>query len=276
MNTADRKQSSIKQASIDELYGLKPSALWKAFTQQNFAFWMACAYLFFEYVRPQSIWSVFEHYPYWGRTFILLALIGWFLDKNREFVWTRITTGVFALLLLIIISSNLAYWPDISRRHFMDYFNWVVIFFVLTQTTTTRTRFYILLLIFLLASFKLSFYGARTWASMGFTFSDWGIRGPRGYFENPGEFAIQMVVFAPIALYFCFFLAPYLKRWQLYLLYMMPFTAAIATLGTNTRGGQIALAAQVVALILTMKHRFKALVIVVILAAIGFQLLPEG
>jgi putative inorganic carbon (hco3(-)) transporter len=258
-----------------DLYALRPRAIWRAFARDNFAFWMASGYLFFEYVRPQAIWPVVDAFPYWGRTLILLAFLGWLLDPKRQFVWTWITTGVFAYLGLVLLSSQFALWPQVSREHYMNIFNWVVIFFVLTQVTTTRARFYILLLIFFLASFKLSLYGARTWAMMGFRFSDWGLRGPQGFFANPGELAIQMVVFAPMALFFVFGVAPYLKRWQVYALYLMPLTAAMTTIATNTRGGQLALAVQVLALILLMKQRVKALVLVAVVGTIGLLLLPE-
>lgn len=259
---------------IADLYALKPRALWLAFATDNFAFWMSCAYLFFEYVRPQSIWPIFAVYPYWGRTFIFLAFVGWILDPKRQWVWTKITTGIFVFLILIILSSFNAYWPDESWKHFMTYFNWVVVFFVLTQTVTTRQRFFILLLVFFLASFKLSLYGARTWAMMGFGFSDWGLRGPEGFFENPGELGLQMVLFAPLAYFFVIAIQPYLKNWQKYLLYLMPITATMTLLGTNTRGSQIALAAQLLLYIIISKHRFKLLSFITIVGIVIYQLLP--
>ena len=259
---------------ITDLYALKPRMLWQAFATDNFAFWMSCAYLFFEYVRPQAIWPIFDAYPYWGRTLILLAFLGWLLDPERQFVWTKITTGIFVFLIVIILSSFNAYWPGESWKNFMNYFNWVVVFFVLTQTVNTRQRFFILLLIFFLASFKLSQYGARTWVMMGFGFSDWGLRGPQGFFENPGELAIQMVVFAPMVLFFILGIKSCLKTWQVRFLYLIPVTAALTCLGTNTRGGQLALAVQVLLLIFATKHRFKALIMIAIIGAVGYQLLP--
>lgn len=264
------------QTAINDIYGLKPRALWRVFASSGFAFWMACAYLFFEYVRPQAIWSILELYPYWARTFLILGFLGWLMDPKKQFVWNWMTTGIFVFLGVIIAASFTAYWPAISREYWMDYFNWVVVFFVLTQTTTTRERFIILLLIFMIASFKLSFYGARTWTMMGFGFSDWGLRGPRGFFENPGELAIQMLVFAPLALFFIIGIRDHIrKRWQLWLLYLVPLTAAMTVMGTNTRGGQLALAVQIVLLILMTKHRFKALIGVAILAVAAWHLLPE-
>jgi O-antigen ligase len=266
--------STKNEVPVEDLYRLKFGAIWKAFTNDNFAFWMCCAYLFFEYVRPQGIWIFLQVYPYWARTFILLAFVGWVLNPKRQFVWNKYTTGIFVYLVLVILSSQFAYWPEISWERFIDYFNMAVVFFVLTQTVTTRHRFFILMLIFLIASFKLSFYGARTFAMRGFSFTSWGLAGPQGPFQNPGELAIQMIVFAPMSLFFVNGIKSFLKRWQVYVLYLMPITAAVTIIGTNTRGGQLALATQVVALILTTKHRIKTLVVIAIIGMASFQLLP--
>lgn len=259
---------------MTDLYRLKPGAVWRAFATDNFAFWMSCFYLFFEYVRPQAILPALNVYQSWAQTFVILAFVGWFLDLNKQFVWTKITSGVFALMLLITMSSFFAYWPAKSWENFMVSFNWVVIFLVLTQTVNTRQRFYIFLLIFLVASFKLSQHGAIVFAKRGFSFADWGLSGPRGFFQNPGELAIQMLVFAPMAFFFIQGIKQYLKRWQIRLLYLMPITAVLTIIGTNTRGGQLALAVQVLALITTTKHRFKMLLLIGIIGFIGFQLLP--
>lgn len=204
-----------------------------------------------------------------------MAFFGWLLDPHRQFVWTKITTGVFTFLIIIIVSSFTAYWPAISWSNFFIIFDWIVIFFILTQTVTTRQRFFILLLIFLIASFKLSFFGARTWAMRGFSFTRWGLMGPKGYFENSGELSIQMLVFAPIALFFTIGLKDHLKGWQIKLLYLMPITAAMTVLGASSRGSQLALALQVLSLVVMTKYRFRILISIVLIFLIGYQLLPS-
>lgn len=156
----------------------------------------------------------------------------------------------------------------------MTLFNWVVIFFVLTQTVTTRQRFYILLLVFFVASFKLSLSNAIIFAQRGFSFAGWGLRGPQGFFQNPGELAIQMVVFFGMAFFFVQAIRPNISRLKARLLYLMPITAVITAIGTNTRGGQLALAALLVAMIAMTKHRIKMLALVVVIAFAGLQLLP--
>ncbi len=157
----------------------------------------------------------------------------------------------------------------------MGFFNWVVVYFVLTQTITSRKQFITILIIFLLASLKLSQYGARTLALRGFAFADWGLAGPQGFFQNPGELAIQMLVFAPMALFFTIGIKTYLKRWQVWLLHSMPITAILTVLGTNTRGGQLALAVQVLALIAMTKHRIRTFILIGLIGVIGFALLPD-
>lgn len=259
---------------MQELYALRPRAIWTAFKTDGFAFWMSCAYLFFEYVRPQAIWPLLDVYPYWARTFVMLAFFGWLMDPKRVVVWTKISTGVLAFLAVIVLSSVFAYWPETSWYEFMSFFNWVVVFYVLSNTITTRQRLFIILGIFFLASFKLSQYGARTWAMRGFSFESWGLRGPQGYFENPGELAIQMVVFAPMFLYFLLALRPFLARWQVFVLFSLPVSAALTVLGTNTRGSQLALLAQIVAIVAVSRHRFKALIAIVLVGLAGYQLLP--
>ena len=260
---------------LSDLYALKPRALWRAFASDNFAFWMSCCYLFFEYVRPQAIWTFLDFYPYWARSFVILAFIGWLLDRNRRFVWTKITTLVLVFQVVIILSSLNAYWPEESWDEFMTLFNWVVVFFVLTQTVTTRQRFYILLLVFLVASFKLSLGNAIIFARRGFAFTHWGLTGPVGFFQNSGELAIQMVVFGAIAYYFILGIRPYLKQRFAYFLYLMPITAAITTLGTSSRGGQLALFSVLLGMVLVAKHRFKIMLLAIFLALFAFLLLPE-
>ncbi|WP_162458845.1 O-antigen ligase family protein [Desulfosarcina ovata] len=264
------------QTNIENLYSLKIRSVWEVFKHDSFAFKMACLYLFFEYVRPQTLVPYLDVYSSWAQSFIILAFIGWIFEgEDKKIHWSGITTNVFFYLFIVILSSYYAIWPEISWNKFNDYFSWVVIFFVLTQVVTTRERFYIILLIFLLSSFKLSFFGARTWAMRGFAFTKWGLMGPQGFFQNSGELSIQMVVFAPIALFFTIGIKDHLKKWKTKLLYLMPITAVMTVLGASSRGGQIALFSQIFMLIGISKHRLKILIATIAILMISYQLLPN-
>ncbi len=93
----------------------------------------------------------------------------------------------------------------------MDFFGWYVIYFLVINIVTTEARFLLFLAVFLLCSFKLSLFGAKTWTLRGFAFTKWGLQGPPGYFENSGEFAIQMLMFSPLAYELARFLKPHVS-----------------------------------------------------------------
>src|SRR5262245_21836362 len=59
--------SATPEASGDvlgPLVQLQPGAYWRVYRDESLAFKFACIYLMFEYVRPQSIWTVIDILPF--------------------------------------------------------------------------------------------------------------------------------------------------------------------------------------------------------------------
>lgn len=263
-----------QKSSMDDFYSLRTGALWRHFASEKFSFWMICGYLFIEYVRPQSIIPALDVLP-WARTFLLLAMAGWLLDKQRR--WVRDPANVWMTLFLtvILLSCLVAEFPEISWSHWFDFVGWYVIYFLLINIVNSEKRFFILLAIFLLASFKLSFFGARTWAMRGFSFTSWGLMGPPGHFQNSGELSIQMLMFSPIAYHVALFLRPWLSRTRYLLLMFFPVTGALTVMGAGSRGAQLGMVYQLYRSLLKGKLSIKALLLVGIVASVGYTLLPD-
>lgn len=264
----------INQFTDEDLFSLQPGKLWGYFKSESFAFWMICTYLFFEYVRPQSIIPELDILP-WTQLSVLGAFIGAILDKSVTWVSSAANKLIILFFSAILISSVGAYWPSISYSKLENIYTWIVIYFLIINIVNTRKRFFIFLLIFLIASFKISLSLALTWAKRGFSFTDWGLMGPPGFFQNSGELAIQMVVYWPVALAVTLFLKPFVSKWMYRLCLAMPVTAWSVILGSSSRGGQLALAAQ-----LTVKYskkifRPKVVIMVVVSAFLFWSLLPD-
>jgi len=155
---------------MEDFYSLKVKAIWSGFKKEHFSFWMICFYLFFEYVRPQSIVTAIDILP-WAQLFIILSGFGWLMDPNREWVRSPVNKWMISFLLVIFLSSYQAFWPQLSYPHLADFYTWLVIYFLIINIVTTEKRLFIFLLIFFLASYKLSLYGARTWTMRGFSFT---------------------------------------------------------------------------------------------------------
>ncbi|WP_434049289.1 O-antigen ligase family protein [Marinobacter salarius] len=99
--------------------------------------------------------------------------------------------------------------------------------------------------------------------------------GPKGFFQNSGELAIQMLVFWPIAWAFTHALKPYISRKLYLVLLLMPVTAIMVILGASSRGAQLALVCQ----LLVMNYRFvfrpRVLVSILISMVLIWNFLPE-
>ena len=262
-----------KQFTDEDLFSLKLKNLWGYFKSESFAFWMICAYLFLEYVRPQSIIPALDILP-WSQLSVLGAIVGAVFDKTVKWVGSAANKLLVLFLLTIIVSSISAYWPSISYKNLEHIYTWVIIYFLIISIINTRQRFFIFFLVFLVASFKISLSLAITWAKRGFSFTGWGLMGPPGFFQNSGELAIQMVVYWPVALAMTLFLKPYLSKWMYRLGLAMPVTAWAVILGSSSRGGQLALAAQFASKYARKIFRPKILIAIAASAWLFWTVLP--
>ncbi len=260
---------------MDALYSFNPLAFWRQFKKEPLAFKMACLYLILEYVRPQSIHPELNFVP-WDKIVIGLAALALPFDPNRHRVRDATNVWISLFGVVILAASAFAVFPTISWGRWFDFFGWYAIYFLIIFSVTTAERFFIFIAIYLVANFKLSFFGARTWAASGFSFSSWGIYGPPGDFQNSSDLSTQMLMFAPIAFELALFVKPRVKQWTYWFLMLGAVTGAMTVLGASSRGSQVALVAQAGWVAIQRRLRFRVIAGVAIVAAIGYALLPAA
>ena len=268
------QRAQSERQGIEDFYALRIGPAWRYLRSQHFSFWMICGYLITEYVRPQSIIPALDILP-WAQVFLLLALIGRLLDKQAKWVSDPANVWISLFLATIIVSCFLAVFPDTAWSYFMYFFSWYVIYFLIINIVTSEKRLLIFLALFLLASFKLSLSSAKTWALRGFAFTNWGLMGPEGFFQNSGELSIQMLMFSPIAYELAMHMRPHVSKVKFYVLLAMPLTAAMTVIGASSRGAQIALVYQAYRSMLKGRFSLKKVLLVVLVALTAYHLLPE-
>lgn len=261
-------------SELDNLYAFRIKALWEQFWKEGFAFWMICGYLFFEYVRPQSIYPSIDILP-WSFLCIILAAIGLIFDPKKMWARDPVNKWLVAFVVVTLVSSFNAYWPNVSYANLDFVYTWVIIYFLIINIVNTPTRFYIFLLLFCLASFKLSFHGAYVWTSRGFGFSSWGITGPPGFFRNSGELSIQMLIFFPIAFYLYQNLRSKVRVWEKLVLLLFFVTPVMTILGASSRGAQLALLVQCSIMFYRKIFRVKVIIGVIVFGFLVITFLPE-
>lgn len=260
---------------LESFYSFKVKAMWNYFKKEHYSFWAICGYLFFEFVKPQALFPVIDILP-WAQLFLMLAMVGALLDSTVK--WVSSAANIFIILFLgtIIISIAFAQYPDISKRYFMDFFGWFIIYFLIINIVNTKERFYIFLLIFIFAAGKIALGTSRAWASRGFTYKGWGLMGPTGYFQNSGELAILMVMLFPIAFYFYQYMKLRVSWWERLLLLAFWVCPILTVLGASSRGAQLALLIQLIVMFRKSLFKVKPLLgLLVLLTAFNYLLPPE-
>ena len=239
-----------------------------AYKGQGSIFYFGCAYIVFTYLRPHLIYPQLNFLP-WLQLTILGGLGLMAFKKQLNFTGTHALVFLFAILAWI--SALTSYYPDISMLNIDTPVIWAIEVLFLSNCVSNLKQLKLLISLLLLFLFKMSFFGAKTWALRGFGFSGWGIQGPPGYFNNSGEFSLLMAMTAVMSIPFLIGLG--LKRRYLWLL---PITAVMTVLGASSRGGQLALVVGLLYLLIAYKKiRIKNLVYTVLAGWLIMTILPE-
>ncbi|EAR11147.1 O-antigen ligase family protein [Reinekea blandensis] len=267
-------RSNQVELKVEDLSFFKVRQLWQYFWSEHPAFWFICAYLFFEYFRPQAIYPAIDVLP-WAQSFLAGAIVAQFFDKKSRLQWCWTHTWLLLFALQIKLSFFFAYDPSWSERYQIQYLQWIIIYFLVCQIVTTKERFYVFLLVFIICSLKISIGTAVVFASRGFSFTSWGLMGPPGYFQNSGELAIQMVVQFCLAIYLMRAYWKKSNRFERLILLATLITPALTIMGASSRGSQLALVAVLIYYFRWSLFKPKILVSFSIILAMLWVILPE-
>jgi hypothetical protein len=270
-----RVRKEIAPPSVANLMNLEPRAYWRTFMSESFPFQMACIYLMFEYVRPQSIYTALDFLP-WG----LLTLVGGTVASlmNAE---TRNTSVQGSKLLLlsvffvhVVITILASRYPSVGFQQLPLLIGWMLAYFLITTAVSNERRMVFFYALFLLFCLKMSQHGFRSWVASGFSFNREGVTGAPGWFRNSGEVGIQMCIFLPTALYFMWAGWrgwSWLKRG---LILLLPVTAFGTIIGSSSRGAVIGAGAAFLWMLAKSKYRARGMLGIGFIALVLFLLLP--
>lgn len=259
--------------SMDKVYRLNIREIWRRLRQEPLHFWLFCGYLFFEYVRPHTIYSVIDVLP-WTKLFLLGALVAVFFDpRESKSLKGPLTLPILGFFLVAFISFLFAFMPSQSMDQADVLVNWVIVYLLFLWCVNSRFRLFIVFLLLFIASFKMAQHGFRVAASRGFAFAGWGVGGPSGWFQNAADLGVQMTIYIAWAIAFYFGLKGYWRRWWVKGIFAFFILAGLVTaISTNQRNTVIALAVMGVAFVVFSKNRIRNLVLIALVGAAGYGL----
>lgn len=267
-------KKSITPPDQERLYRMDLRYMVQTIRAEGWSFIFICTYLFFEYVRPQTIWTWLDVLP-WVPILLGGALFTLFVDQKRQAAPHVLNKLMVFYFVVVLLSSVFSQYPAVSFDRLWSFYNWFIIYFLIVKIVTTPARFFIFFLSFLIYSLKMSQHGFISWAQRGFSFANWGVTGAPGFFQNSGELGIQMTIYVPMAAALIIGLRPYWHPlWRVFF-YSMPFTGIGTIVATSSRGAMVGLAASSVMALAKNRYFFRTLIVVALLGAVTWQVVPE-
>jgi len=147
-------RSNRSKVEIEDYYSVRVGVLWRGLKQEHICFWFLCAYFFFEYVRPQSIYPAIKIIP-WAQISFLLTLITAFFDRSIKWVTSIENKLIILFFTIIFISGVFAFNPSASWEHKTAIINWLIMYLLVINIVNTERRLFIFILAYLLFSFKI-------------------------------------------------------------------------------------------------------------------------
>lgn len=247
--------------------------LFEAAKREPAAFWLVCAYVVVEYLRPQVMYPVFNVLP-WGQLCLLAMTAGALLGGSKPTRFMALDGLMLAFSLLVLVSGLTAWDPQVSWEARNTYLSWVLLYVSVRLTITTPRRALLYWIVFALVNFQMSRHGSSVFIARGLAFDRYGISGPPGWFRNSGELALELVFAFALALSLLLALQNHMTRTKWTILLVVPLASFLAILATSNRGGQLALVVVCVLFVSSSRRVVRGLIAMGVLVCIGWLVLP--
>ena len=248
-------------------------SLWQEYRRESWVFLVVCIYLIFEYNRPQMIYPALDIVP-WGKTLLLAGIFLAFSDRTTSLPPAAALKPMFVFSFCVLISTAFAYSPSVAFKQWVMFFGWLFVVFLITSVVNTRTRVFLFVVVYFLCNLKMAQHGFRSWLSRGFGFAGWGVSGSPGWFQNSGEFALEMVVFLPLVLAYIAVFRNDWSRWVKVFFYLLVIMVIGSIVASSSRGAVIGLFGIGLWGVMFARRRIKALLVLVVLSFVIYLMIP--
>lgn len=264
----------VTASNTSNLERLKIGAAWRALWSQSPALWFVQLYVFFEYVRPQTVYPWFDVLP-WSQISLLGAVGLCALEGRYSFKAKGLWVSILLMTGVVAISSVMAYSPSVAWENKDVWVNWLLLMLVVGAGIRDRRELLLFLFAFGLWNLKMTQHGVRGWAGIGFGFRAIGIGGAPGWFQNSGEFGIEMCVFLPLSAYFAYGVWPQLGTWGKRFMIGVVASALISMIASSSRGALVGAAATGLWVVWRTPQRARALLFVSVASLVVWFAIPE-
>lgn len=226
---------------------------------------------FISFMYPQSNTFGFALSIQWLDIFLVLSLVGYFLKQGyKDYKHHTIITLTIILYLWCCLSTVFAINWMFAYPLWLKFSKVLVLCYVAFAMLTTEKRLFAFMKVMVIS---IGFYGVKGGL---FTLINGGgasVLGPiNSFFADNNGMALVLTMTLPFMIFFAWHAEHYLQR---YFALFCALTTAIAVLGTQSRTGLVALGVTILYFTWLQKKMFRALLIIVPVAATAFFFMPD-
>ncbi|MHB1213721.1 MAG: putative O-glycosylation ligase, exosortase A system-associated [Thiobacillus sp.] len=223
------------------------------------------------YMNPhKQAWGFAQNFPFAFITAIVIIVAFMFSREKKEMLWTRETLLLLIFVGWMFITTLFAFYPELAWAQWDKV--WKIQLMVLLTAMIIKERQHLHWMIWVIA-LSLGYYGVKGGI---FTIAHGGayrVQGPEGtFFGGNNEMALVLVMLIPLIRYL-HLQEP--RKWVRMGLASAMVLSGIAAIGSQSRGGLVAMVAMGLFLWLKSRHKLVMGIYLVIMVGAIHAVMPQ-
>ena len=223
------------------------------------------------YMNPhRQAWGFAYDMPFAFITAIVTITAFFFSKEKKEMIWTRETVLLLIFIGWMFFTTFFAFYPDDAWMQWDKVWKIQLMIFLTAMIIKERNHLHWMVWI---VALSLGYYGFKGGIFTIVTGGQYRVWGPAGTFiGGNNEIALALIMLIPL-IWYLYLQEP--RKWVKRGLVATMLLSGVAAIGTQSRGGFLAIAAMGLFLWLKSRHKFATAVYVSIAVAIMAAVMPQ-
>jgi probable O-glycosylation ligase (exosortase A-associated) len=224
------------------------------------------------YMNPhRQAWGFAYDMPFAFMTAVVTIVAFAFSKEKKEMIWTRETVLLLIFIGWMLLTTYFAFYSELAWSQWSKV--WRIQLMVFLTLMIIKERQHLHWMIWVIA-LSLGYYGVKGGIFTILHGGQFRVQGPTGtFFAGNNEMALVLAMLVPLIRYLHLQATQQWVRWGLASAMVL---SGIAAIGSQSRGGLLALAAMGLFLWFKSRHKFVMTIYMVIAVAIMASVMPQA
>jgi probable O-glycosylation ligase (exosortase A-associated) len=224
------------------------------------------------YMNPhKQTWGFAYDFPFAQVVAIVTIVAFVFSREKKEMVWTRETVLLLIFIGWMLFTTFFAFYPDDAWMQWDKVWKIQLVTFLTAILIKDHRQLHWLIWVVVLS---IGYYGVKGGIFTLATGGQYRVWGPEGTFiGGNNEIALALIMLIPL-IWYVYLQEP--RKWVKRGLLAAMLLSGVAAVGSQSRGGFLAIVAMGFFLWLKSRHKFSTAIVVAVAAAITIAVMPQS